>query len=64
MIKANNENFTSVLDNIGKRFKEANTEEKKEWVRWLNLGLDELLHEDFFGTEGQLDPRGDQRDAE
>ena len=52
MIKANNENFTSVLDNIGKRFKEANTEEKKEWVRWLNLGLDELLHEDFFGTEG------------
>jgi hypothetical protein len=24
--------------------------------------LDELLSEDFFGTEGQCDPRGDHRD--
>jgi hypothetical protein len=64
MNKANNKNFIEVLDNIGKRFKKADKEEKKEWVRWLNQSLDELLHEDFFGTEGQLDPRGDQRDSE
>lgn len=28
----------------------------------LNALLDDLLTEDAFGTEGQLDPRGDQRD--
>lgn len=29
----------------------------------LNEVLDCLLDEDFFGTEGQLDPRGDHRDG-
>lgn len=24
--------------------------------------LDDLLNDDFFGSEGQLDPRGDRRD--
>jgi hypothetical protein len=28
----------------------------------LDSVLDSLLAEDFFGTEGQLDPRGDHRD--
>ena len=28
----------------------------------LNQMLDDLLDQDFFGTEGQLDPRGDHRD--
>lgn len=28
----------------------------------LNIFLDDLLNNDFFGTEGQLDPRGDHRD--
>lgn len=27
----------------------------------LNIFFDELLDNDAFGTEGQLDPRGDQR---
>lgn len=27
----------------------------------LNAFLDELASQDFFGTEGQLDPRGDKR---
>ena len=29
----------------------------------LNAFLDRLVEEDYFGTEGQCDPRGDQRDA-
>ena len=33
-------------------------------VNMLNEALDSLLQMDFFGTEGQLDPRGDQREAE
>jgi len=28
----------------------------------LDMMLDELLGQDFFGTEGQNDPRGDHRD--
>ena len=28
----------------------------------FDAALDELLAEDFFGTEGQTDPRGDHRD--
>lgn len=27
----------------------------------LDRMLDDLLSDDFFGTEGQLDPRGDHR---
>jgi len=30
----------------------------------FNDMLDDLVSEDFFGTEGQLDPRGDQRDQD
>ena len=33
-------------------------------VNMLDETLDNLLQMDFFGTEGQLDPRGDQREAE
>ncbi len=29
---------------------------------YLDVMLDDLHGEDFFGTEGQLDPRGDFRD--
>lgn len=35
-----------------------------EAVNMLDEALDNLLQMDFFGTEGQLDPRGDQREAE
>lgn len=28
----------------------------------FNEALDDLLGEDFFGTEGQTDPRGDHRE--
>jgi len=31
-------------------------------IGFVDHMLDELLGEDFFGTEGQLDPRGDRRD--
>lgn len=40
----------------------ANDASKKEAASQLNEILDEFLGEDAFGTEGQLDPRGDHRD--
>jgi len=30
----------------------------------LEEGLDTLLENDYFGTEGQCDPRGDHRDGD
>lgn len=59
------ENYKEVLD----KFKswmtdfETNgyTEALEETCNDLNNFFDELLGMDAFGTEGQLDPRGDQR---
>lgn len=36
--------------------------QRAPFVRVLDKILDGLLAEDFFGTEGQNDPRGDHRD--
>jgi hypothetical protein len=33
----------------------------KVYAEAVNVMLDQLLDEDFFGTEGQCDPRGDHR---
>jgi len=48
---------------------QSDAEKKKDkdgfsqiYAEELNVLLDNLLNEDFFGTEGQLDPRGDHRD--
>lgn len=37
---------------------------RKEYIDQLNIILDEMFENDMFGTEGQTDPRGDQRDGE
>ncbi len=34
----------------------------KELADKFNEWMDDLLGQDFFGTEGQCDPRGDHRD--
>ena len=34
----------------------------KEIAKWFNSQMDDFLEQDFFGTEGQCDPRGDHRD--
>jgi len=37
---------------------------KAVWARDVNEFLDALSDQDAFGTEGQCDPRGDQRDSQ
>ena len=37
-------------------------EERQAFCDDLNRFLDDLASQDAFGTEGQCDPRGDQRD--
>lgn len=41
---------------------EDRREDRVQWVSLLHDLCEELLNEDFFGTEGQCDPRGDHRD--
>lgn len=33
-----------------------------ELAGWFNTKMDELYQADTFGTEGQVDPRGDHRE--
>lgn len=56
------QNFEQVWENILQEYRKSMTEEKEVWIEWINEGLDTLLENDFFGTEGQCDPRGDNRD--
>lgn len=41
---------------------ERSADELRELHEHFDGGLDTLLNQDFFGTEGQTDPRGDHRD--
>ena len=61
-IKATKKTFRDVMLNIIVTFESASKDEKKFWIEELNKWLDELRDNDFFGTEGQNDPRGDNRD--
>lgn len=59
--KATQKNYIKVLNQMIEDFKDADKEHRGVWVEELNVMLNNLLGEDFFGTEGQRDPRGDQR---
>lgn len=45
-------------------FIKNNPEAGRRLIERMNAMLDNALDDDLFGTEGQLDPRGDQRDEE
>ena len=60
--KVTADNFETVIDNLKVLYTNAEPEERSFYAGWLNQALNELLNDDVFGTEGQLDPRGDQRD--
>lgn len=50
------ESFKSILAEAWQ-----STDRAAYWARAVDKMLDELLGDDFFGTEGQCDPRGDRR---
>lgn len=54
-------NYCDVLDNLKEAFHGATKAEMKTLCNSVNAMLDELRDDDFFGTEGQNDPRGDHR---
>jgi len=49
------------LPNVFERILAMDPESKRMFVDDFNEFLDGLLEQDFFGTEGQCDPRGDHR---
>lgn len=62
-MKTKPEKLTSVLVNLMAFLGGQGTATKKEFIRNLDRMLDTLNDMDFFGTEGQCDPRGDRRNA-
>jgi hypothetical protein len=55
-------NFERVLPEVLRMYAEADRQEKIVWADELNDMLDTMRDGDFFGTDGQCDPRGDNRD--
>ena len=55
-------NYTKTLINNLEALKDyLNVVNDEECIELLNDSLDDISDEDGFGTEGQLDPRGDKR---
>lgn len=62
--KVTSKNFEKVLDNLKEYYRnnvKGDKESEKAFLNDFNMFLDELASQDAFGTEGQCDPRGDQR---
>ena len=59
--KVTQKNFNKVMDEIKAMYKRQSWD-RPYWVEAVEQMLNDLQGEDFFGTEGQNDPRGDQRD--
>lgn len=59
--KITSKNYVKVLDNFKEWMNNLPKEALKEMCKELNIFFDDLASEDAFGTEAQLDPRGDQR---
>ncbi len=55
-------NLAKVMERLTAYALETTDESRQAFCDDLNRFLDDLSAQDAFGTEGQLDPRGDQRD--
>lgn len=62
-MKATAKNLTAVLRRYADWLDKQPAEIRKLTAVEINKHLDDVLHQDGFGTEGQQDPRGDRRDA-
>jgi len=54
-------NLSTVMDRLKVYALETKDESRQAFCDDLNRFLDDLSDQDAFGTEGQCDPRGDQR---
>lgn len=61
MKRVTSRNLAAVMDKLKAYAMETEDEARQAFCDDLNRFLDELSEQDAFGTEGQCDPRGDQR---
>lgn len=61
-VELTTKNLNRVLNNLAAYLDEQGKETRESFIEPFDEFLDELLNDDFFGTEGQCDPRGDHRD--
>jgi hypothetical protein len=54
-------NLAVLMERLTKYALETEDESRQAFCDVLNRFLDDLAAQDAFGTEGQCDPRGDQR---
>ena len=54
-------NLKAVMERLTAYAMKTEDEARQAFCDDLNRFLDDLANEDAFGTEGQTDPRGDQR---
>lgn len=60
--KVSTRNLAAVLARLTHYALNQDVEGQQAFCRDLNVFLDALSSQDAFGTEGQIDPRGDQRE--
>lgn len=61
--RATGDTVTEVLRKLTIQVQNEHDPDAREaWAESVNEWLDDLVSLDTFGTEGQLDPRGDHRD--
>lgn len=61
-MKSTNKNIVTVLRNFADYLEKMDEDEREGYVENIDDMLDIIANDDGFGTEGQCDPRGDQRD--
>ena len=64
VIKATNNSLFRDVQRFADWVKKEPAESRRDLTQRFNRWMDELSNEDAFGTEGQNDPRGDQRNEE
>jgi hypothetical protein len=62
-MKTLKKNLITVLNRISNDVSISDDETVELWASAFDEMLDNLKDNDFFGTEGQNDPRGDNRNA-
>ena len=60
--KITTKNYPKVMTNLIAFLADQEKEYQRMFCKDFNKFLDNMVAEDAFGTEAQLDPRGDQRD--
>ena len=60
--KVTSKNLATVLIKLGGLVLDSLPEGQRDFCTDFDRFLDDLASQDMFGTEGQIDPRGDQRD--